>query len=277
MTRQDRIYRSTRIIAAIVIPFLLLAILILYFFPEQTGERFAWPINPTITAMLLAAAYGGGVYFFGSVLLSRRWHTVKAGFLPVTVFAGLLGIATLLHWERFTHGHIAFILWATLYFTTPFLVFAAWLNNRREDPGLTEETGPMLSSGWRVFFSLQALATIVLSLFFFVFPAVMISIWPWQLTPLTARVMGAMFAIPGVLGILIAFDPRWGTAKRLLEAQTLSFGMILVAYLRARADFFTTEGVYWVFVLSTILILAALMLIFVQMRARRQARVRINQ
>jgi hypothetical protein len=272
VTTQDRIYRTSRILAAVVIPFLVLAVLILYFVPDQSGERFAWPISPPINAMLLAAAYGGGVYFFGSVLLSRQWHTVKAGFLPVTVFAGMLAVTTLLHWDRFTPGHIAFILWAILYFTTPFLVFAAWLYNRREDPGITQQTEPILPTGWRVFFSIQGVATLVLSGLFFLFPALMISIWPWELTALTARVLGAMFAIPGVLGIQIARDPRWGTAKRLLEAQTLSFLMILIAFLRARADFTTTGVLYGFFVLSAVLILAALVLVFVQMRARIQAR-----
>ena len=34
----------------------------------------------------------------------------------------LLGIATVVHWDKFSHGHLAFWLWAGLYFTAPFLV-----------------------------------------------------------------------------------------------------------------------------------------------------------
>jgi hypothetical protein len=33
---------------------------------------------------------------------------VGAGLLSVTLFAALLGIATVLHWDRFNHGHLAF-------------------------------------------------------------------------------------------------------------------------------------------------------------------------
>jgi hypothetical protein len=41
MSKQDRIFPITRILAAIVVPFLALAVLILYFFPDQTAQRFA--------------------------------------------------------------------------------------------------------------------------------------------------------------------------------------------------------------------------------------------
>ena len=267
MTLQDRVYRTTRILAAIVVPFLVIAVLVLYFVPGQSAERFAWPVKPPITAMLMASAYAGGIYFFGSVIAAKKWHAIKAGFIPVTVFAGMLGVATLLHWDKFTPGHIAFILWAILYFTTPFLVLAAWLFNRREDPGSSADD-KSFPPGWRVFFSLQALGTLSLSVVLFLAPAVIIPIWPWPLTALTARVMAAMFAIPGVLGLEIAFNLSWSAARRLLEAQTLSFIMIFIAILRSRADFTGGELIYSAFLTAVGIILAALALLFFQMRKR---------
>ena len=51
----------------------------------------------------------------------------RYGFLPVGVFASLMGATTILHWNRFSHGHVAFWLWALLYFTTPFLIFWVWV------------------------------------------------------------------------------------------------------------------------------------------------------
>lgn len=267
MTPQDRVYPATRILSALVIPFLIIAVLVLYFVPGQSAERFAWPVSPPINAMLMASAYAGGIYFFGSVVAAKKWQTIKAGFIPVTVFASLLGITTILHWDKFTPGHIAFILWAILYFTTPFLVLAAWLVNRREDPGSNAEER-RFPTIWRVFFSLQALGTLSLSLVLFLAPAVLIPIWPWKLTALTARVLAAMFTIPGVLGLEIAFKLHWSAAKRLLEAQTISFLMILAAILRSRADFSAGNLVYSGFIMAVVIILAALILLFFQMRKR---------
>ena len=78
-----------------------------------------------MTPMVLASAYLGGCYFFVRVLRERRWASVKSGFLAVALFAALLGVATILHWDRFNHGHVAFWLWVGLYLTAPFLVIAA--------------------------------------------------------------------------------------------------------------------------------------------------------
>ena len=40
-TQDDRILLQTRLVLIVVVPFLLLAFLILYFFPDLSGERFA--------------------------------------------------------------------------------------------------------------------------------------------------------------------------------------------------------------------------------------------
>ena len=128
--RTDHILPETRWLAGLIIPFLVAAFILLYFWPNDTDKLFAWTIKPVMTPMMLAAAYSGGIYFFTRTLLAKQWHLVKLGFLPVTAFASLLGIATILHWDRFNHSHISFYTWATLYFTTPFLVFAVCMSGR---------------------------------------------------------------------------------------------------------------------------------------------------
>src|SRR5258708_10854721 len=133
--RIDRILPETRWVSAIIIPFLLAAFGVLYLLPEHTGDLFAWNIQPRMTAMMLGEAYLAGAYFFVRAVLSTRWHWVAVGFLPVTTFATLMGITTILHWGRFNHGHIAFWTWVVLYFTTPFLVPAVWWHNMKTDPG----------------------------------------------------------------------------------------------------------------------------------------------
>jgi len=267
---KDRIYTPTRILAIIVVPFLIAAVLILYFFPDQSGQRFAWPIKPPINAMLLAAAYAGGIYYFSSVVVARRWHTIKAGFLPVTTFAGLLGIATILHWDKFTHGSIAFILWSGLYFTTPFLVFGAWLYNRSQDPGRSATGEALIPAAWRLFFGLLALATLPVGLLLFISPGVLIPLWPWTMTPLTTRVLAAMFMLPAVLSLEIALDPRWTLAQRLLEAQFISLVLFVIAILRDQADIDHTNLLYQVFLALILVSISALIVLFLRMRAREQ-------
>ncbi len=135
LVRDDRVLLATRWLSALIVPFLLAAFGVLYLLPDHTGELFAWNIQPRMTAMMLGEAYLAGAYFFVRAVLSPRWHWVAVGFLPVTTFATLMGISTILHWDRFNHGSFAFWTWVVLYFTTPFLVPAVWWRNRKTDPG----------------------------------------------------------------------------------------------------------------------------------------------
>src|SRR5258708_23170023 len=133
--RNDRVCPETRWVSVIIVPFLVAAFVILYLFPDHTQEFFAWGIQPRMSALMLGAAYIGGAYFFVRVAANARWHWVKVGFLPVASFATLMGIATILHWDRFNHSYLSFFACAALYFTTPFIVFLLWLRNRSTDPG----------------------------------------------------------------------------------------------------------------------------------------------
>jgi hypothetical protein len=235
--QDDYVDRFTRLLAIVIIPFLIVAWFILYLLPDRTGELFAWPIKPLMTAMMLASAYLGGVYFFARVALAKHWHTVKVGFPPVILFAALLGVATLLHWDRFTHDHISFFTWTALYLTTPFLVFGAWWSNRRTDPRTPDAAEVIIPNWLRWLLGLVGAVMLIISLLLFLIPPVMIAVWPWTLTPLTARVVGAMFALPGLVGLGIALDRRWSAARIILQAQALSITFILIAAIRSWSDF----------------------------------------
>ncbi len=264
----DGIYRFTRVLAVFIIPFLVVAWIILYLLPQRSGELFAWPIKPSMTAMMLGAAYLGGVYFFVRVALAKHWHTIKAGFLPVTLFASLLGIATLLHWDRFTHEHISFMTWTVLYFTTPFLVFGTWWFNRRTDPHTPEAAGVLLPAGIRWLLGSVGAITLVISLLLFLQPQLMIAVWPWALTPLTARVMGAMFALPGLVGLGIASDRRWSAARVILQAQAFSIGLILIAAMISGSDFNPASAATWLFIGGLSGLLIGIIALYVMMEAR---------
>jgi hypothetical protein len=262
----DQILPETRWVAALVIPFLVVAFVILFIFPQETGRLFAWKIQPSMSAMMLGAAYAGGIYFFAGVLRSKQWHKIKVGFLPVTAFASLLGIATILHWDRFNHGHISFFAWTGLYFTAPFIVLAVWIRNRNQDSGLIDTQDAVIPFLIRLFIGAIGVVLLGISLFLFIQPVIMIGLWPWTLTPLTARVMGAMFALPGVVGLGIALDMRWSSANIILQSQSFSILLILIAAVWAWRDFDWTKLVSWMFVsgLGLMLISIFILLIVIQ-------------
>jgi hypothetical protein len=237
----DRVRTLTRVVALAIIPFLVVAFVVLYPVPTDTARLFAWPIRPTFTAMTLGAVYLGGAYFFVRAATAKRWHTVAGGFVPVGTFASLMGVATIVHWSKFSHTHVAFWLWTGLYFTTPFLIFFVWWRQPR-----TPGTGPLLPSRVaRVIAAVGVLAGLT-SLFLFLFPAAAVAVWPWTLTPLTARVLGAILSL-GTAGLGALVDRRWSSARILFEVAGLMLALILVAAVRARAEFAVGNPLTWLF------------------------------
>ncbi len=192
------------------------------------------------------------------------------GLLPVTTFASLLGVATILHWDRFNHSHISFFTWAALYFTTPFLVLTVWLRNRMTDPGTAESNELIIPQVIRLFIGVTGVITLAVSMLLFLQPALMIRLWPWMLTPLTARVVGAMFALPGLVELGIALEQRWSASRIILESQAFSIVMILIATTRAWSDFEQSNLITWLFVGGLSFLLVALAALYVSIEIHRR-------
>ena len=257
---------STRLVAVLIIPCLVAASVVLYFFPKSTARLFAWPIRPTMTSMMLASAYIGGAYFFVRVLTASHWKAVKSGFLSVTLFAGLLGVATVMHWGTFSHHHAAFWIWALLYFTTPFLVFGAWLANRRV-AGVPTTEELRLSPVTRWLIGIVGLLALVQGFIMFVAPGLVIPFWPWPLAALSCRVVGAIFCL-GSAGLVVFTDPRWSAVRLLLQVEMIMVALILVAALRAGPEFDPDKVLTWPLLGGFVAILAGSLYLWAVMTAR---------
>ncbi len=244
----------TRGLSLFIIPFLVVAWVILYLFTGHTARVWAGTIPFTMTSMVLASAYLGGAYFFLRVAGERHWHSVAIGFLAVTTFATLLGVATLLHWDKFLHHHVAFWLWASLYFTTPFLVIGAWFANRRY-AAVPADGDVMLRPTERAVIALVGLAALVMGAVMFVAPSSVIDLWPWPLTPLTCRVMAAVFCLGGA-GAGVWLDPRWTSVRLMLQVEVIMLVLILVAAVRARDEMISGRALTWPLLIGVLLMLA---------------------
>jgi hypothetical protein len=239
----DRVLRTTRALSGFIAPFLIVAFVVLYGFPTQTERLFAWTIHPTMTPMVLASAYLGGFYFFIRALWEPRWASLRLGMLSVTLFATLLGVATIMHWDKFNHHHFAFWLWVGLYFTAPFLVILAYLANRRHAAAARPDE-PRLGPVSRWVVGLVGVAALATGITMFLAPPLMIAIWPWSLTPLTCRVVGAIFCL-GAAGIGTMADPRWTSIRLMVQVEALMIALMLIAVLRAPGEFAIDRPLTW--------------------------------
>lgn len=252
--RDDRVLVYTRGLSLFIVPFLLVAFVILYLFPGHTPRLWAWTIQATMTSMVLASAYLGGAYFFVRVAREQHWHEVATGFLAVTAFASLLGIATVLHWGVFAHDHVSFWLWAGLYFTAPFLVIGAWLANRRYGAPVTA-SDLLLRPVDRAAVTAIGVLALATGAVMFLSPDSVIPLWPWPLTPLSCRVVGATLCLGGA-GAGVWFDPRWTSLRLMLQVEVLMLVLMLVAAVRARDELVATHALTWPLLVGTLAVLA---------------------
>jgi hypothetical protein len=212
--------------------------------------------------------YLGGAYFFMRAARASRWHTIKAGFPPVATFATLMGIATIVHWDKFTHSHVAFWLWAALYFTTPFLVAAVWIVNRRLEDRTPVDDLAVSAIIARLIGCIGVVAA-AMSAFVFLLPQQAIDLWPWMLTPLTAQVMGAIFAL-GLAAVGAFTERRWSAIRLMVQVETLMLVLILVGGLRAAADLDSSNIWTWLFAVGFVGLLAASVWLYARMERRRR-------
>ena len=268
----DRILLPAKLLAAAVVPFLMLAFLILYFFPGSTGERFAWAIQPDMTAMFMGAGYIGGAWLFINTIFGQRWHKVAPGFPAVTTFASAMLLATVLHWQVFDVTRLAALLWIGLYVAAPLLVPLVWQNNRSVDSGAAEPGGPKVPGIAR--WSLRLLG-IMLSLFAiggFILPQWLIELWPWQLSPLTARIMSGWFALLGVGGLVISGESRWSGWKVGLQSIGLWQLLVLVAAF-IRVDDYKHAAINW-YTISVALVLIGMAGLYIYMETNQERKLK---
>jgi hypothetical protein len=264
--RDDRVHRSTRLLGAIIVPFLLLAFALLYSFPDDTRRWFAWDVQPTITPLVMGAGYIAGAYFFVRVALERHWHRVHVGFLPVTAFTLFMAIGTFNHLDRFATDHVAFWIWTVLYVTTPVLVPLAWWHNRKTDPGTAEPDESPLPRHVRPALLIAGAVQSIVALLLLLFPATMIEHWPWALTPLTAQTLGGWFALPGVTALMMGLDGRWSAIRITLESQLIGLALILLAAARAWEDIDAANPLAYVFLAGLSMLFLTLLALEIRMR-----------
>jgi hypothetical protein len=238
----------TRVIAGAICLVLLDAAQLLFFYPDRTATLWAWKLQPPVTAMLLGSVYAGGAYFFARILFGAPWRRVAAGFPAVIVFVWIAAIATLLHVDRFIKDGIPFAAWAALYVVTPFLV--PWLVARNHRL-YGAPSGPPLPRAVAVPLAVVGGALLIAGVTFLVGPDVAIDSWPWPLTPLTARVTGAVLAMYGTVWLAVAVHRTWAGARIPLEAHVIGLAFLLLGIVRGE------DVVDWDNALAIVIVAAA--------------------
>ncbi|EMY33944.1 hypothetical protein D477_012233 [Arthrobacter crystallopoietes BAB-32] len=178
-----------------------LAGLVLFVFPLRTEEWFAWTVNPPMTAVFLGAAYWSSAGLEVTGARSARWESARLAVWPVFVFTTLtLGI-TLLHLDRFhlsadtgTVARVATWAWLAIYAIVPVaMLVISWMQNRSRRPAIRSLPAgrPVLPHALRLLLVGIAGVLLIYGVALLAAPIYAAMWWPWPLTELTARAIGA--------------------------------------------------------------------------------------
>lgn len=263
----DRIYGFTKFVAALLGIVVFFAFIVLYFFPTRTKELFAWPIQPPMTAMFMGASYANGAIFFGAVLLEKKWHRVWAPHIGVFLFAIMLLIATILHWDKFNHAHPVFWVWIFIYAVAPVLVPSALIRNLREDPKTPDIVDAVVPLALRLAWLIPGIIFLGVAFYAFINPAWLIPHWPWKATPLTMRVMMSFYSMLGVAVFSVVREPRWSAWRIGVIGVIVWHALVITAAFLRQQDFKGALFQGWWFPFESLL-LASAVLTFVVMEFR---------
>ena len=240
----------------------LLAGIPLFVFSEQTATYFAWTIDVPLTAAFLGAAYWASVAFEWLAARESAWANARVAVPSVFVFTTLTLMASLAHIDLF-HFDSSFELrtrlvawaWLAIYVTVPVAMVALWIAQRRargEDPPRVSRLPTWLTA----LLAVQAAVMLALGAYLFLAPESAASLWPWPLTALTGRAVGAwVFSI----GIAAAHSV-WENDARRLRLGAVGYAAIAVLELVALARFRSTvdwgepEAVLYVLFLLGVLV-----------------------
>lgn len=262
----DQVLGLTRGVALLVTPILAVAGGILYALPHATEQLWAWPMGPEMTALAVGGGYLAGSVLFLRAVRASRWHSVAVVFPAATVLTVLLLGTTLLHWERFSHGHVSFWTWLVVYAITPVLLPGVWLVNRHRDPGDPAPGTPFVPRWVRSLVGAAGVLQMTVALAFFVRPETAIEVWPWELSALTARTLASFLAFIGAMWLAFLFEARWSALRLHVESATLGLGLVALGAIRIPGDFTGRPVESTVFAVLLGVTLAGLIALHVGMR-----------
>ena len=194
-SRVDRLSPLLRITLIAFAGLALTAGALLFVGADDTDDWFSWTIEPPLTAAALGAFYWGAFALLATAATGPGWRAVRTTVLPVLAIAVTLLVITLIHLDRFDMDSLFGVFWLCAYIAAPPLLIAGIALERRRGRGRIEppagRTVPPLGRGLRIALAAEGAAMLIVSALMLLAPDTAADFWPWALTPLTSRALGA--------------------------------------------------------------------------------------
>jgi len=209
---------------------------ILVLFPGSTEDYWSWPIRPDMSAVWVGAAYTFGAAAISTMLARGLWTEAIVPVISTWPFSVVMLAATIIHNDRFFLGTANYYIWLAIYIYLPFALPVMFFLNRQQDPGVTA-TDRFIPIGLRLVLSVVGAVTALYGLLLIAEGKAVLDTWPWQLTPLMAKVIGGWLLFIATGSLWTAIEARYAAYRYYFLVAAFWFALLLVASIANRDDF----------------------------------------
>ena len=173
---------------------------------EQTDRYFAWTVLPPMTAAFLGASYWASCVLELSAARQEIWARARVAVPAVLIFTTLTLVVTLVHFDRFhisspePWARLVTWGWLAIYAGVPVMLGLLLVRQLREAGSDPPRTAP-IPIGLRWLFAGHAAILLLAGAALLLDPSTASWLWPWKLTALTARAVGAWLIGLGVAAL----------------------------------------------------------------------------
>jgi hypothetical protein len=226
--------------------------LTLILFPTKTETNFFWNITPPINAMLVGTMYLVAGVAVAYAAIRGTWEAAR--FIAVMGFSlsVVLLAATLIHIDRFVPG-MKLTYWLFVYFIFPVLV--ALLYWRYEKSGTSwEVTRQAIKPITRLAAITTGAGMLIFAMVGFLFPGLIVPIWPWKLSELMVRVFLSWLTALAVSNLWFWVEKEWTRLQAVAYMLIATPVVIAVMMIINRSDLTGSPLSLWGFIAALSLI-----------------------
>ncbi|MEA3510540.1 MAG: hypothetical protein U9R51_03805 [Actinomycetota bacterium] len=225
----------------------------LYLVPQNSGDYFSWSVQPALSAAFLGGAYlAAGVIEF-SAARQRVWANARIAVPAVLAFTLLTLFITLGNNDQYNYQAPGFVqsfgtwAWLLVYVVVPpimAIVLGVQLFRGGADP-IRSRPIPVALRG---VLAAGGALLLVGGILLLIDPGVASWMWPWPVSSLTGRALGAWMVGFGIAMVQIAWEADWKRVRPATAGAGALGVLQLVAVLRYVDVFAWDTPQAWVYV-----------------------------
>jgi hypothetical protein len=192
---------------------------------DDTARYFSWTIAVPVTAAFLGAGYLSAAVLEAAAARQGSWERARIAVPGVLAFTTLTLVVTLVHLGKFHLGATSVLTraltwgWLAIYAGVPPVLAFLWWRQARAVTG-SGPAGRRLQPLVRAVLGVQGAVMLVLGAALLAAPVQVARLWPWPLTALTGRAVGAW-----LVGFGIIAAQSWHADSR--EVSAIAFPAII--------------------------------------------------